>query len=407
MTCRNCNSKFLHQIIDLGKHIPSNFYISKKNINKNIKKYPLILFVCKKCWLVQIKDFLKGKDLFKSDYAYMSGFSQIWKNHCLKYSEYVIKNFKIQKEDMVVEIASNDGTLLDYFHKKQIKCLGIDPTRSTSLIAKEKGIKTIIDFFNEKTAIKIKKKNSAIKLIIANNVIAHVEDINSFAKGLSILSSDKTIITLEFQYIEKLIKNKQFDTIYHEHFSYYSLISITSLLKKYDLKIFKVQKINTHGGSLRIFACKNASNFKIENSVINQLNKELILGINSISYYDDFRNVVSDLRNKTQKKINKINSQGKTIIAYGAAAKGNTFINYCNFSSKDILAIVDKNPFKTNKYSPGGLIPIRPISYINRFKPDYILILPWNIKNEIIQQLSFVRLWSCKFIIAVPKLLIK
>ena len=403
MKCRSCNNKKLKLILDLGSHIPSNFYLNNINNIKN-KKIPLRTYVCEKCWLVQIEDFIKGKKLFLKDYAYLSGVSKTWQEHCLKFQKYCSKTFNLKRNDKILEIASNDGTLLKYFHDKKYDVLGIEPTTSTAKIAKKNGIKTLIRFFSYDESKKLKKKYENFKLIIANNVIAHVDNIKDFVKGLSHLSNKETIISIEFQYIVSLINNNQFDTVYHEHFSYYSLISFHNLIDQFNLKIFDVKKINTHGGSLRIFLCMKENKRKISSNTSLLKNYERKIGVNSIKFYLLFSKKIFNLRIHFKNYIKILKNNNKIIYAYGAAAKGNTFLNYMNLSNKDIKTIMDKNKYKIGKISPGGLIKITKPSISKLKKPDYILILAWNLKNEIMKDLKNNYNYKNKFIISIPKL---
>ena len=403
MKCRSCASNNTKLILNLGNHIPSNFYLNDiKDINK--KKIPLKTYVCKDCWLVQIKDFIKGNKLFLKDYAYLSGVSSTWQKHCSDFTEYCIRNFKLKKNDKIIEIASNDGTLLNYFKKKNFDVLGIEPTSSTAKIAKKKGVKTNIQFFGYANSKILKQKYGSFKLIVANNVLAHVDNINDFVNGISNLASNETIISVEFQYLVNIIQKVQFDTIYHEHFSYYSLISFENLISKYNLKIFDVKKIKTHGGSLRVFLCKKNIKKKISSNTYTIKSKEKILGVNNFRFYDNFNKNVKNLKTSFQKFILNLKRNNKLIYAYGAAAKGNTFLNYMKINNKIVNFIIDKNKYKINKISPGGLIKIKSPHILNNDKPDYILILAWNIKHEIMNDLKKNFNFKKKFIISIPKL---
>ena len=403
MKCRLCESNNTKLIINLGNHIPSNFYLKHtKNINK--KKIPLKLYICKDCWLVQIKDFIKGKKLFLEDYAYLSGVSKTWHNHCNNFKDYCVENLKLKKNDKIIEIASNDGTLLNYFKKDNFEVLGIEPTSSTAKIAKKKGIKTNVEFFGYEQSKILKKRYGNFKLIVANNVLAHVDNINDFVKGISNLADNETIISVEFQYLINIIQKVQFDTIYHEHFSYYSLISFENLILKHNLKIFDVKKINTHGGSLRVFLCKKNIKKKISSNTYKIKKNEKKIGVNNLKFYDSFNKNVLKLKKSFQKFILNLKRKNNLIYAYGAAAKGNTFLSYMNINDKTINYVLDKNEYKINKLSPGGLIKIKNPHILYTNKPDYILILAWNIKNEIIKDLKKNYNFKKKFIISIPKL---
>ena len=402
MSCRSCGSKNIMSFLNLGKHIPSNFYIKNKNNLSLKKKIPLKVYFCSECFLVQIKDYISGRKLFLKNYAYLSGVSLTWQKHCSEFANYCIKRFQIKKNNSILEIASNDGTLLSYFKKRNIKVLGIEPTFSTAQIAISNKIKTEIKFFGLKESIKIKKKYKKFKLIIANNVLAHVDDVNDFTAGLSNIADEETIISVEFQYLINLIQKNQFDTIYHEHFSYYSLISFENLIKKHDLKIFDVKKIKTHGGSLRVFLCKNSKNIKISSTIYSMKKYEKQIGVANKNFYLLFNNQIQILKKTFNDNIVKIKKNKKTIYGYGAAAKGNTFLNYFKLKSNVISLIMDKNKFKIDNYSPGGLIKIVHPDILKTIQPDYILILAWNIKDEIIKEIKENYKYKNKFILAIP-----
>jgi len=400
--CRSCHSKKLRIFFDLGSHIPANFYIKKREKSLN-KKLPLKIYFCKKCYLVQIKDYISGKKLFSEDYAYLSGVSKTWHDHCQKFTNYCINKFKLKGNDNILEIASNDGTLLKYFKKKRMNVIGIEPTKSTAKIAIKNNIHTEIKFFNYLSSIWLKQKYKKFSLIVANNVIAHVDDLNDFLKGLNYISDDKTILSIEFQYIANLIKYYQFDTIYHEHFSYYSLLSFENLIKKYNFKIFDIKKIKTHGGSLRVFLCNKENNIPISSNYYTLKKLEKNLGINDEKFYLSFKKKIESQKKIFIRKINQINKKNKIIFAYGAAAKGNTFLNYMKLNSNTIQYIMDKNIYKINKLSPGGLIKILHPDILIDSHPDYILILAWNLKNEIISELRKKYNYKNKFILGIPK----
>lgn len=403
MQCRLCKSNKTKLILNLGSQIPSNFYLKDlDNINK--KKIPLKLYVCQNCWLVQIKDFIKGKKLFLKDYAYLSGISKTWHEHCNDFKNYCIKTFNLKKKNKIIEIASNDGTLLNYFKKKDFNVLGVEPTLSTAKIAIKKGIKTNIKFFGYEESKILKKKYSNFKLIVANNVLAHVEDINDFVKGLSNLANNETIISVEFQYLVNIIRKVQFDTIYHEHFSYYSLNSFENLITKYNLKIFDVKKIKTHGGSLRVFLCKKNTKKKVSSNTYKIKLNEKKIGVNTLKFYDSFKFDVLNLKIEFNKLITDLKRKNNLIYAYGAAAKGSTFLNFMGINDKIINVVLEKNENKINKILPGGLIRIKNVNFLRNNIPNYILILAWNLKNEIIKDLKQKYNYKNNFIVSIPKL---
>ena len=400
--CRVCKRKINNYFCDLGSTPLANSFIKNKKLNKKEKSYPLKVFFCKNCYLPQLPEHVFAKNIF-SNYDYFSSYSKSWVDHSKKYVDDILKDLNLNKKDNICEIASNDGYLLQFFKQKGFNVLGIEPAKNIADEAIKKKINTIKKFFNYNTAKQIIKTYKTQDLIICNNVFAHVPNILNFTKGLKKLIAKNGVITIEFPHFLNLVKKKQFDTIYHEHFSYLSLHSTRKILKKFGLQIFKVKKIKTHGGSLRIYVkndkCKK---FKIEKSYneIFEIEKKsaIFKKVNMISFSlkiekikTDFINLLLDLKLK-----------GKKIAAYGAAAKGNTFLNYCNIGDNLIDFVVDKNPSKIGKFLPGSHLQIFPIKKLNQFKPDYIIILPWNIKDEVIKQIKGK--FKTKFIIAVPKL---
>jgi len=391
--CRFCNNKLKYEFIDLINSPPSNSFLTKEQLNEPEIFYPLKLYVCNNCFLVQIDEYKKSKEIFCNDYAYFSSYSTSWLEHCKKYVDMITKKLKLDNNSTVIEIASNDGYLLQYFVTKKIPVLGIEPTACTAKTAKEKGIETIEEFFNTTLAYKLTNRNILSDLIIANNVLAHVPDINDFVKGLKILLKANGVITLEFPHLFRLIEKSQFDTIYHEHFSYFSFITVKKIFEFHGIDLFDVEEIPTHGGSLRIYGKHVEDKTKIiSDNVKILIEKEQSKGMNKIKYYMNF-----------QAKIGQ-KEKNKEVIAYGAAAKGNTLLNYCGIKNDLIELVVDKSPYKQAKYLPGSHIPVVNEDEIKKRKPDYILILPWNIKEEIMEQLNYVREWGGKFIIPIPRL---
>jgi len=384
---------------------PSNSYINKKNFNFKEKFYPLRVVVCDKCWLVQTDDHTLVSDHFHDEYAYFSGYSQSWLKHSYEYSKKMIERFNLDEKSLVVEVASNDGSLLENFQKAGVPCYGIEPTASTAKAAKEKNLNIIEDFFSTNLAKNFIINYKQVDLMVANNVLAHVPDINDFVGGFKILLKNDGIATFEFPHLTNLIEKNQFDTIYHEHYSYLSLTSVLNIFKKCDLTIFDVEELNVHGGSLRVYvkhsSCKN---HKVHKSVSTLLEKENDLGVSDINYYKSFEEKAQKIKADLLKFLVKAKKMNKKVIAYGAAAKGNTLLNFCNIKSDLIKLVVDLNPYKQNKLMPGSKINIQDESYILKEKPDYILILPWNLKSEIINQLQYSSAWDCKFVTAIPNL---
>ena len=403
ISCRSCQSTLFSEFLDLGSAPPSNAYLKEDQIFKSETYFPLRVIVCNKCWLVQTVDLVEFDDMFNSEYAYFSNYSETWRDHCARYSKQMIERFSLNRESIYIEIASNDGCLLNNFFKAGIQCIGIEPTESTALASKNQGHTVIQEFLTIKLAEELENKGKKADLIAANNVIAHVPNISDFIKSFSILLKPSGVITFEFPYLYNLIIYNQFDTIYHEHFSYFSLTSLTPILSKNNLSVFDVEELTTHGGSLRIFCQHKETGINNKtNQVEKFINLENKLFFNSAKFYDNFYNAVVQVKFNLLTLLIDLKMNGKNVIGYGAAAKGNTLINYCGINSDLIKFIVDKNPHKINKYLPGSHIPIMSEKYITELKPDYILILPWNLKEEIINQLAYVSEWNCKFILAIP-----
>jgi 2-polyprenyl-3-methyl-5-hydroxy-6-metoxy-1,4-benzoquinol methylase len=361
--------------------------------------------VCEKCFLVQIGEFAKYDEIFNSEYAYFSSFSKTWLMHAKAYTEMMIDRFGFSAESQVIEIASNDGYLLQYFKEKNVPVLGIEPTANTAAAAKEKGIESIVDFFGIRLANSLVAKGTKADLLLGNNVLAHVPDINDFVGGLKILLKDSGVITFEFPHLMQLIEKNQFDTIYHEHFSYLSLITVNQIFEYHGLEIFDVEEITTHGGSLRIFAKHNNFIFFQKSPNVRLiLDKEIGFGLNELTVYKTYQEKAENVKNDFTEFLLQAKKQNKKVAGYGAAAKGNTLLNFAG-TKRDLLHfVVDASPHKQNKVLPGVHIPVFDEQKIKDEKPDYIVILPWNLKDEIAEQLSYIDEWNGKFVVAVPKL---
>lgn len=409
MKCRFCKNDLEFIFVDLNNSPPSNSFLTKEDLNTEEIYYPLRLYVCENCFLVQIPEHKKASDIFDKDYIYFSSFSKSWLEHCKEYSENIIKRFNVNQQSLVTEIASNDGYLLQYFKEKNIPVLGIEPTENTAAAAREKGINTISKFFGETFANELSKKNSKADLLIGNNVLAHVPDINDFVKGMKIVLKDGGVITMEFPHLMKLVEEKQFDTIYHEHFSYLSFTTVEKIFAFHNLTIFDVEEIPTHGGSLRIYAQHKEydSARPAGESVTILRNKEKSAGLTELAYYKDFQEKVDAIKYDLLNFLIQQKKSGKKVAAYGAAAKGNTLINYCGIRKDLISFVTDASPFKQNKFLPGSHIPVLNEDELKIFKPDFVLILPWNIKEEIMNQLNYINEWGGKFVTAVPELNIR
>lgn len=405
MKCRFCKNELKNIFIDLGSSPLSNSYLTFPQLNEPEIYFPLKIFVCDKCFLVQIDEYKKAFEIFDSNYAYFSSISKSWLVHSEKYTEKMINEFGINKNSFVIEIASNDGYLLQYFKERNIPVLGIEPTTSTAKVSKEKGIDTIEKFFGVALADELCKEGKKADLLIGNNVLAHVPDIDDFVKGLQILLSPNGIITMEFPHLLQLIEKNQFDTIYHEHFSYLSFSTVKKVFEQYDLELFHVEELTTHGGSIRIFAQhKSSKAYPVENTVSNMILKEQQTGVNDLNFYKNFDKKAAKVKLDFINFLITAKKENKKIAAYGAAAKGNTLLNFCGIKNDLIDFVVDAAPSKLGKYLPGSRIPVVSEDKIRETKPDYIIILPWNIKDEIINQLSYISDWNGQFVIAIPKL---
>lgn len=405
MNCRFCCHELTHEFIDLVNAPPSNSFLTKEQLNEPEVFYPLRLFICDKCFLVQIDEYKKSDDIFSEDYAYFSSYSKTWLDHAKRYVDMIIDRLELNAASHVIEIASNDGYLLQYFLEKQIPCLGIEPSASTARAAREKGIETLENFFGVDLAERLAKKGEKADLIIGNNVLAHVPDINDFVRGLKIVLNSDGVITMEFPHLMRLIEHNQFDTIYHEHFSYLSFLTIREIFAAHGLNLFDVEELPTHGGSLRIYAKHNNSESKsIRPSVSRLLEKESAAGMLELDYYLNFQQKADKVKHALLAFLLEQKKAGKRVSAYGAAAKGNTLLNYCGVKKDLIEFVVDASPYKQGKFLPGSHIPVVDESEIKRMKPDLVLVLPWNIKDEIMEQLSYIRAWGGRLITAVPEL---
>lgn len=405
MECRFCKHSELEPFIDLVNSPASNSFLTASQLNEPETFFPLKLFICKQCLLVQIDEYKSATDIFNGDYAYFSSFSSSWLNHAKKYVDTMTERFSLNHDSQIIEIASNDGYLLQYFTQKKIPVLGIEPTSNTAAVAQGKGIETIVDFFGVRLAKKLVSEKRQADLLLGNNVLAHVPDLNDFVGGMKILLKDSGVITMEFPHLLKLIEQNQFDTIYHEHFSYFSFYAVNQLFKTHGLTLFDVEEIPTHGGSLRIFV-KHSENesIKITDNINNLIRKETEAGADSLHYYTGFQEKADTIKYELLDFLIQQKKLGKKVIAYGAAAKGNTLLNYCGIKKDLISFVVDLSPYKQNKFLPASHIPVVSEEHISIYKPDYVLILPWNIKEEIMNQLAYIKEWGGEFVVAIPKI---
>jgi SAM-dependent methyltransferase len=365
--------------------------------------YPLHVFVCEECFLVQLEEFVSPEEIF-SEYAYFSSYSDSWLKHAEQYVNMITGRLDLGRESLVVEVASNDGYLLQYFLKKGIPNLGIEPAANVAEAAVEKGVRTIVEFFGEDSAGKLAEEGSHADLIIGNNVLAQVPDINDFVQGMQVLLKPEGVITMEFPHLIKLMEENQFDTIYHEHFSYFSLYSVEKIMQAHGLEVFDVDQIPTHGGSLRIYACHRDNSAILTSSRVEDLRKqEARAGINDPGSYDAFEEQVKETKRKLLEFLIEIKRKGKTVAGYGAPGKGNTLLNYCGIREDFLDYTVDRNPYKQGKYLPGTHVPIFSPEKIRETKPDFVMILPWNFKDEIMEQNAFIREWGGQFFVPIPE----
>ncbi|MFT6556168.1 methyltransferase domain-containing protein [Sneathiella sp.] len=404
LQCRFCNSDLTQTFVDLGKTPLANSYLKNEEAIASEKSYPLHARVCGNCFLVQVEDAVPAEDIF-SDYAYFSSFSDSWVEHARQYSVKLIDMLGLTDTSMVMEVASNDGYLLKHFVAQGVQVLGIEPAANVAKTAEKSGVKTEVAFFGKETAERLSSQGLRADLMAANNVMAHVPDINDFISGFTILLADKGVLTIEFPHLLNLIEKVQFDTIYHEHYSYLSLVTVEKILAAHGLKVFDVEELSTHGGSLRIYACKSdCSAYPDGEGLRSVRKKEATAGMATLDAYAGFTPKVEETRRSVLAFLKDAKADGKKVAAYGAAAKGNTLLNYCNVGTDLISFVVDRNPEKQNTLLPGSHIPVYATEHIAEEKPDYVLILPWNLAAEISADMSHISEWGGRFAIPVPTL---
>ncbi len=400
--CRFCENPLKTTFAHLGMSPLSNSYLAEENLQQMEPFYPLNVYVCEQCFLVQLPQFASPKHIF-SDYAYFSSFSKTWLAHARDYVDLMIDRLGLGAQSLVIEIGSNDGYLLQYFVKRKISVLGIEPAENVARVANDAGISTLTKFFNQATAEELRCQNQQADLIVANNVLAQVPALNDFMAGIKTILKPQGIITIEFPHLLNLINENQFDTIYHEHFSYFSFITAEKIMAKFGLKIIDVDELPTHGGSLRIYATHAENKTQSRHNRVQELReKEHATGFTQISYYLKFNQKIEQTKRNLLEFLIKAKNRGKSIAGYGAPAKGNTLLNYCGIRSDFLDYTVDRSPHKQNRYLPGTHIPICHPDKISDTKPDYVLILPWNLKDEIMEQMRFIRSWGGKFIVPIP-----
>lgn len=402
--CRNCGHDAAHDFIDLGLSPLANSYVALDQADKPDPMYPLNARVCANCLLVQVDDVVPADEIFTHDYAYFSSFSDSWLAHCKRFSEQAIDRYGLTSDDTVMEIASNDGYLLQYFKEAGVQVLGVEPTANTAAVAEEKGIPTRVDFFGERLARTLVSEGVRPKLICSANVLAHVPDIRDFAKGVAVMLEGDAVYTVEFPQLLSLINNTQFDTIYHEHFSYLSLHSTEQVLKAVGLRVFDAETLPTHGGSLRVHACLEGASHAEHPRLAEQRKREAEAFLDTPKGYEGIGGRVAAIRTGLLAFLDDARKNGRRVAAYGAAAKGNTLLNYCGVGAQSIDYVVDRNPAKQDKLLPGSRIPVRPVEALYEDPVDDILILPWNIKDEIVSSLSDLSAKGARFYVAVPEI---
>ena len=403
--CRFCSAPLKHTFCDLGQTPLANAYVKKENLHQKEPSFPLHVYVCDQCLLVQLKEAQTTPEGMFLDYAYFSSYSASWLQHAKKYTELMVKRFSFNSKSQVVEIASNDGYLLQYFKEKNIPILGIEPAKNIAKVAIEKGIPTKTVFFGEETARQLVEEGIRADLLLGNNVFAHVPHLNDFVKGMKIVLASEGVITLEFPHLLQLMLQNQFDTIYHEHFSYFSLLVLEKVFKAHGLELFDVEELPTHGGSLRIYVKHLQSPRKIEKEHLQSvLAKERKAGLDKLETYLSYTERVEKVRASLLDFLHEAKKAGKTVAAYGAPAKGNTLLNYCKITPELLPFTVDLSPHKQGHFLPGSHVPIYSPEKIKEEKPDYVLILPWNLKSEIMEQMKTVRSWGGKFAVPIPEL---
>jgi SAM-dependent methyltransferase len=402
--CRFCGTSLNHTFVDLGMSPLCQDHVQPGELNSMEPFYPLHAFVCEKCFLVQLDEYVAPSDIFK-DYAYFSSYSDSWLKHVSRYSDMMVERFGYNEKSLVAEMASNDGYLLQYFHSKKIPVLGIEPAANVAEAAIAKGIRTEVKFFGVKTAETLVEKYGKTDLLIGNNVLAHVPDINDLVGGIKVFLRENGIATMEFPDVLRLIEHNQFDTIYHEHFSYLSFGTVQEIFKHNGLVLFDVDELPTHGGSIRIYARHEEDLTKpVSERVREILDREMALGLRSLQFYGAFSEKVHETKRKILEFLINAKREGKSIVGYGAPGKGNTLLNYCGIRTDFIDYTVDRNPVKQGNYLPGTLIPIYPTEHIKETKPDYVFILPWNLKDEIVIAHQYIAEWGGKFVVPIPEL---
>ncbi|HKV69785.1 MAG TPA: class I SAM-dependent methyltransferase [Gemmatimonadales bacterium] len=400
--CRFCSAPLTHTFVDLGMSPLCESFLAADQLDRMEPFYPLHVRVCDRCWLVQLEAYVGGEEIF-TDYAYFSSYSTSWLAHAERYTDAMIARFGLGAKSFVVELASNDGYLLQYFVARKVPCLGIEPAANVARVAEEKGVPTLVKFFGVETAQELVRQGRRADLLLGNNVLAQVPDLNDFVGGMKVLLAPTGVITIEFPHLLKLVAENQFDTIYHEHYSYFSFITAEKIFAAHGLTLFDVEELPTHGGSLRIYGRHREDASKPVSARVEELRaREQRAGVDTVAYYRSFGAQVEETKRALLDFLIDVKRQGKRVAGYGAPGKGNTLLNYCGVGKDFLDFTVDRNPHKHGKYLPGTHIPILPPEALAERRPDYILILPWNLKDEIAAQLSFVREWGGRCLVPIP-----
>jgi SAM-dependent methyltransferase len=406
--CRHCGAGLSLPLIDLGSAPPSNAYLTVATLHAPEKWFPLKVLVCSECWLAQTEDTTGAVELFDSDYAYFSSYSTTWLHHAERYVADMQARFSLNETSHVIEIAANDGYLLQYVKARNIPCTGVEPTASTATAARAKGISIVEDFFGTRLAKELAGQGKLADLTAANNVLAHVPDINDFVAGFAVLLKPQGVATFEFPHLLRLIAENQFDTIYHEHFSYLSLTAVCRIFSRNGLAVFDVEEHPTHGGSLRVFSQRaNSGAHTITPRVADMLAREDAAGMTTYGYYAGFQPRADQIKIAFLGFLIEAKNTGKKVVGYGAAAKGNTLLNYAGVRQDLLPWVIDRNPAKQGKYLPGSRIPVVDETRLREERPDYVVILPWNLRDEVMAQLDYIREWGGQFVTVIPTLMLK
>jgi SAM-dependent methyltransferase len=401
--CRFCGTPLRRTFVDLGMSPPCESYLSASQLDEMEPFYPLHVRVCEDCLLVQLHDYIPPEDIF-SEYAYFSSYSDQWLAHAESYTDTMVERFGIGAESLVVELASNDGYLLQYFVQKGVPVLGVEPAANVAAAAEQRGVPTLVEFFGAEVAQRLRDEGTVADLIAANNVLAQVPDLNSFLEGIRTLLAPSGVVTIEFPHLMRLIEENQFDTIYHEHFSYFSFLTTVRILAAHDLEVFDVEELWTHGGSLRVYASPVGQRVHPRAPAVEELlERERQAGYADIATYEGFEQQVRRTKHQLLSFLLEAKREGRTVVGYGAPGKGNTLLNYCGIRQDFLDYVVDRNPYKQGRFLPGTHIPIHPPERIAETQPDYVLILPWNFKDEIMRQMAVIGSWGGRFVVPIPE----